>query len=127
MFFSTGVAGLILLTGTDLLLDEWLVAGMTTATIIMCIRALIQVLYSVIYLTLQEYQQVQEVIITCMYRAFLYILHKYCRILQRSLRCICLLFFNHGQHVVIFGIVTCYKGVSFGAIEPVIQHDYSKS
>ena len=59
--------------------------------------------------------------INCMYRA-LYILHKYCRIFTAKFKMHPFIS-TMANMLVIFGIVTyATKGVSFGAIEPVIPN-----
>ncbi len=89
MFLALGVAGLILLTGTDLSVGRMVGMGMTTATIIMHNRVSIQVLYSVMYLTLQEYQQVQELLSHYLHvSCFVHSSQVLQDFLQRSLRCI---------------------------------------
>ena len=59
MFLALGVAGLILLTGTDLSIGRMVGMGMTTATIIMHQEST-QALCLVMYLTLPESRYSEE-------------------------------------------------------------------
>ncbi len=122
MFLALGVAGLILLTGTDLSIGRMVGMGMTAATIIMHQGINTGSVFGHIF----DFTQV-PVIVRVFFALFMCIL--LCTIFTTIAGFFTAKFKMHpfistmANMLVIFGLVTyATKGVSFGAIEPVIPN-----
>ena len=113
MFLALGVAGLILLTGTDLSIGRMVGMGMTTATIIMHQGINTGSVFGHVFdftglpIGVRVVLALVVCIVLCTFFTAMFKMHPFISTMANML--------------VIFGLVTyATKGVSFGAIEPVI-------
>ncbi len=124
MFLALGVAGLILLTGTDLSVGRMVGLGMVTATIIMHnginTGGVFGHIFDFLLICLHNPKALFALLMCVLYNDC--ICHD-CRILSwQDLRCIHLSLLWQ-TCLLSFGLVTyATKGVSFGAIDPTIPN-----